>query len=127
MGADLSTIGILARREIEEIFGSIAPAVWPQWQAKMEARTERDLERLCEHEATIKAEIERTLAVGAKVRRALTAAGAPTRASQLGISGAELGAAIRWGRLIRNRYTVLDVAAELGLLEEFAATYTEDG
>jgi len=116
-----------ARREVEEIFGTIAPAVWPQWQAKMEARTDRDLERLCEHEATIKAEIERTLAVGTKVRRVLSAAGAPTRASQLGISGAELAAAIRWGRLIRNRYTVLDVAAELGLLEEFAATYTEDG
>lgn len=116
-----------ARREVEKIFGSIAPAVWPQRQAKMEARTERDLERLCEHEATIKEEIERTLAVGAKVRGALSAAGAPTDASQLGIGGDELGAAIRWGRLIRNRYTVLDVAAELGLLENFAATYTEDG
>jgi glycerol-1-phosphate dehydrogenase [NAD(P)+] len=116
-----------ARREIEEIFGSIAAAVWPQRQAKMEARTERDLERLCEHEAVIKEEIERTLAVGAKVRGALSAAGAPTKASQLGIGGAELAAAIRWGRLIRNRYTVLDVAAELGLLENFAATYTEDG
>jgi glycerol-1-phosphate dehydrogenase [NAD(P)+] len=116
-----------ARREVERIFGSIAPAVWPQWQAKMEARTERDLERLCEHEATIKAEIQRTLAVGAKVRRALSAAGAPIRASQLGIGAAELGAAIRHGRLIRNRYTVLDVAAELGLLETFADEFPESG
>ena len=116
-----------ARREVEEIFGSIAPAVWPQWQAKMEARTENDLERLREHEATIKAEIKRTLAVGAKVRRALSAAGAPTKASQLGISGAELGAAIRRGRMIRNRYTVLDVAAELGLLDDFADECSEGG
>ena len=116
-----------ARREVEEIFGSIAPAVWPQWRAKMEARSERDLERLCEHEATIKAEIERTLAVGAKVRRVLSAAGAPTRASQLDISGADLGSAVRWGRLIRNRYTVLDVAAELGLLEAFADGCSKGG
>ena len=116
-----------ARREIEEIFGSIAPVVWPQWKAKMEARSERDLERLCEHEATIKAEIERTLAVGDRVRHALSAAGAPTKASQLGIGGAELAEAIRWGRRIRNRYTVLDVAAELGLLEEFADEAAEDG
>ena len=116
-----------ARREFEGIFGSIAPVVWPQWQAKMESRTERDLERLCEHEAAIKAEIESTLAVGDKARQALSAAGAPTKASQLGISLAELADAIRWGRLIRNRYTVLDVAAELGLLEGFADEAAEDG
>jgi len=116
-----------ARQEIEEIFGSIAPAVWPQWQAKLAARTERDLEKLCEHEVTIKAEIARTLELGVKVRRALSSAGAPTRASQLGIGAAELGAAIRRGRLIRNRYTVLDVAAELGLLDSFADQIAEGG
>jgi len=113
--------------EVEKTFGSIAAAVWPQRQAKLEARTERDLGRLCEHEGTIKAEIERTLAVGAKVRHALSAAGAPIRASELGIGSAELGAAIRYGRLIRNRYTVLDVAAELGLLDDFADEFPENG
>jgi glycerol-1-phosphate dehydrogenase [NAD(P)+] len=101
--------------------------VWPQWEAKIAARTERDLERLCRHESLIKGEIERTLSVGRKVRSVLTAAGAPTRAEQLGISTTELDSAIRQGRKIRNRYTALDVAAELGVLDGFADRITEEG
>ena len=109
-----------ALREIMEVFGALAPAVWPQWEAKLEARTANDLERLVENEAAIKEEIERTLAVGRKVRRALTASGAPIRAAQLDIGLDELEAAIRHGRKIRSRYTVLDVAAELEVLDGFA-------
>ena len=103
-----------------EVFGALAPVVWPQWQAKLEARTADDLERLVENEAAIKEEIERTLVIGRKVRRALTASGAPIRAAQLGIGLNELEAAIRHGRKIRTRYTVLDVAAELEVLDAFA-------
>jgi glycerol-1-phosphate dehydrogenase [NAD(P)+] len=109
-----------ARREIEDSFGRLAPAVWPQWEAKLVARSDRDLDRLRDQESLIKGEIEHTLAVGRSVRHVLSAAGAPTRADQLGISGAELGVAIRRGRMIRNRFTALDVAAELGVLERFA-------
>jgi glycerol-1-phosphate dehydrogenase [NAD(P)+] len=109
-----------ALREVMEVFGALAPAVWPQWEAKLEARTADDLERLVENEAAIKEEIERTLAVGRKVRRALTASGAPIRAAELDIDSDELGAAIRHGRKIRSRYTVLDVAAELEVLDSFA-------
>jgi glycerol dehydrogenase-like iron-containing ADH family enzyme len=54
------------------------------------------------------------------VRRALTASGAPIRAAQLDIGLDELEAAIRHGRKIRSRYTVLDVAAELEVLDAFA-------
>ena len=109
-----------ALQEVKEVFGGLAPAVWPQWQAKLEARTADDLEHLAAHETAIKEEIERTLAVGRKVRRALTASGAPVRATLLGISSDELEAAIRHGRKIRTRYTVLDVAAELEALEAFS-------
>ena len=106
--------------EVMEVFGALAPAVWPQWQTKLEARTADDLERLVENEAVIKEEIQRTLAIGRKVRRALTASGAPIRAAQLDIGLDELEAAIRHGRKIRSRYTVLDVAAELEVLDAFA-------
>ena len=68
----------------------------------------------------IKTEIERTLDVGRKVRRVLAAAGAPTRAQDLGLTTDDLGDAVRQGRKIRNRYTALDVAAELGILDAFA-------
>jgi glycerol-1-phosphate dehydrogenase [NAD(P)+] len=115
-----------ARRDIEERFGTLAPAVWSQWEAKLAARTELDLGRLREQEILIKGEIERTLAIGRMVRSVLTAAGAPTRAEQLGISSAELDAAIRDGRKIRDRYTALDVAAELGILDSFADRFVAE-
>ena len=115
-----------ARAAIEEVFGSLAPAVWPEWEAKLAARTERDLERLAQNESLIKGEIERTLLVGRKVRNVLTAAGARTAAHQLGISSEELAAAIRHGRKIRNRYTALDVAAEFGILDGFADRYAAE-
>ena len=115
-----------ARRDIEDRFGTLAPAVWPQWEAKLAARTEVDIGRLREQESLIKGEIERTLAVGRKVRSVLTAAGAPTRAEQIGVSAAELDAAIRQGRKIRDRYTALDVAAELGILDVFADRFTAE-
>jgi glycerol-1-phosphate dehydrogenase [NAD(P)+] len=116
-----------ARHDVEDQFGILAPAVWPQWEAKLAARTEMDLGRLREQENLIKSEIERTLAVGRKVRSVLNAAGAPTRAEQIGVSTAELGAAIRQGRKIRDRYTALDVAAELGILDAFADRFTAEG
>ncbi len=116
-----------ARREIENDFGSLAAAVWPQWESKLAARTERDLERLCEEEDAIKEEIERTLDLGVRVRDVLAAAGAPTRAEDLGISSDELSAAVCHGRKIRNRYTALDVAAEIGILGEFADRLADQG
>ena len=64
-----------ARRDVEDRFGTLAPAVWPQWEAKLAARTELDLGRLREQENLIKSEIERTLAVGRQVRSVMTAAG----------------------------------------------------
>ena len=115
-----------ARRDVEDRFGTLAPAVWPQWEAKLAARTELDLGRLREQENLIKIEIERTLAVGRQVRSVMTAAGAPTRAEQIGVSPAELDTAIRQGRKIRDRYTALDVAAELGILDRFADKFVAE-
>ena len=114
-----------AEDELRAAFGSLAEAVLPQWRAKLARRSERDLELLAAHEAAIKAEIAKVLATGREVRAALAGAGAPLWAADLGITRTELAAAIRWGRAIRDRFTVLDVAAELGLLEAFAADYPD--
>jgi glycerol-1-phosphate dehydrogenase [NAD(P)+] len=116
-----------AEREIRAGFGSLAAAVWPQWRAKLGARTRRDLEGLQEHERPIKEHVRRTLELGAKVRAALTAAGAPLCAADLGIGDDELAAALRLGRTIRARFTALDVAAELGILEGFAGRLAAGG
>ncbi|MDX2438789.1 MAG: sn-glycerol-1-phosphate dehydrogenase [Acidobacteriota bacterium] len=109
-----------AERDMRAAFGDLTDAVWPQYRAKLEARSARDLERLCRYQEEIKDEIRHTLTIGRGVWHALTAAGAPVRAQELGVSGTELEAALRHGREIRTRFTALDVAAELGILEAFA-------
>jgi glycerol-1-phosphate dehydrogenase [NAD(P)+] len=116
-----------ASEEIDRIFGSLAGAVWPQWETKLVDRSAADLERMVEHQAAIRAEIEATVITGRKVRSALTEAGAPISAGQLGVSASELEAAIRHGRKIRTRFTVLDVAAELGILDSFADRVRDRG
>ncbi|RME25523.1 MAG: iron-containing alcohol dehydrogenase [Deltaproteobacteria bacterium] len=52
-----------------------------------------------------------------RVRRILEKAGAPTRVGQLGLTGEQLERAFVAARQIRARLTVLDLCAELGLLE----------
>jgi len=112
-----------ARWDLDAAFGDLADAVWPQWSAKLAERSARDLELLRRHESDIKTEIHQVLETGRSIRRALHASGAPMWADDLGLNADDLAAAIRHGRKIRTRYTVLDVAAELGLLEDFADRY----
>jgi glycerol-1-phosphate dehydrogenase [NAD(P)+] len=57
------------------------------------------------------------LVPAAHIRELLLAAGAPTTIRELGISPAELRAAYLHARDIRGRYTVLDFAHDLGVLE----------
>jgi glycerol-1-phosphate dehydrogenase [NAD(P)+] len=52
-------------------------------------------------------------------RTYLEAAGAVFRAADLGVSAEEVKFAYRNARWIRDRYTVLDLAAELGVLEDW--------
>jgi glycerol-1-phosphate dehydrogenase [NAD(P)+] len=117
--------GAGAEQELSDAFGSLAGAVWPQWRAKLARRSEHDLELLQAHESAIKTEIAAVLESGRKVRTALAGSGAPMWAADLGITRAELAAALRHGRMIRDRFTVLDLAAELGLLDSFAADYPD--
>ena len=114
-----------SEHEIAAALGPLAEVVLPEWRAKLARRSARDLDTLRSRQAAVKREIASVLASGRKVRAALAAAGAPMWAAELGITRSELEAALRFGRAIRRRYTVLDVAAELGLLEGFAATYPD--
>jgi glycerol-1-phosphate dehydrogenase [NAD(P)+] len=51
----------------------------------------------------------------------LRAAGSPADSSEIGVSPAQARASIPAARLIRRRYTVLDLAAEAGVLDECVA------
>ena len=51
------------------------------------------------------------------MRELLAAAGAPTRPSELGLTASAFRATYHRARMIRRRYTVLDLAAETGTLD----------
>ncbi len=55
------------------------------------------------------------------LQRALAAAGGPTDAGELGLEVGCYREAVRHAREIRDRYTFLDLAADAGLLDDFAA------
>jgi len=52
-----------------------------------------------------------------KVHEQLLAAGAPVSFGALGVGPARARAAMRFGRHIRARYTILDLLSEVGLLD----------
>jgi glycerol-1-phosphate dehydrogenase [NAD(P)+] len=54
------------------------------------------------------------------LREALRRAGAPTTAAELGLSVEEVHRSLLLAREVRNRYTILDLAAEIGLLDDWA-------
>jgi glycerol-1-phosphate dehydrogenase [NAD(P)+] len=57
----------------------------------------------------------------ARLRAALEAAGAPTTGVDLGLPSGFYRAAVLHAREIRDRYSILDLAGDAGLLEGFAA------
>jgi len=61
------------------------------------------------------------------IRAALSAAGAPTRASELGVNDRTLSHTVKVCRDMRSRYTVLDLASDWGLLEPFSIQCTQEG
>ncbi len=54
------------------------------------------------------------------MRELLTTAGAPVDPAQIGLCAREVTESIIHAREIRSRYTVLDLAADIGILEEFS-------
>ncbi|MFZ0088182.1 MAG: sn-glycerol-1-phosphate dehydrogenase [Solirubrobacteraceae bacterium] len=58
------------------------------------------------------------LSAAAALRDQLAAAGCPITPAEIGLSSERLRSTYRRARLIRSRYTVLDLAAETGLLDE---------
>ena len=77
-----------------------------------------ELERIKGNWAEIWSTLKPTLRPASEIRAILNAARAPTTVQQLGLTPEHLQRAFLAAREIRNRYTVLDLTAELGLLEK---------
>lgn len=88
----------------------------------LDAAAAEDLsQRLVENWPLITARLRPVMLPTARLVAAMTAAGAPTTAAELGIPTPTYRAAIRHARALRDRYTILDLAADAGALDDFAA------
>ena len=77
------------------------------------------LTRLQSEWRSIQAGLTPLLRPSANVYEQLLAAAAPVSFSALGIEPARARAAVRLGRHIRARYTILDLLSEIGLLDRW--------
>ena len=102
--------GAVAGKTFEETVKKAVP-----WDEK-----EKQLATLRDNWAGVWADVKQYLRPRAEIERYMTAAGCPVRARDLKVSRLDTYNAISYARLMRNRYTILDVADDLGWLEGWA-------
>ena len=81
----------------------------------------RRLARLAERWPALSGRLRAQLLPAERLAEMLAAAGCPTHPEELGLTMGAFRDPYRRARMIRRRYTVLDLATETGLLEELAA------
>lgn len=99
----------------QQCAADIAPKVFDQ------AQTDQLNARLVEIWPTLRQELAAFALPVAEMSRLLAAAGAPRTAADLGLSVDLYREAVVHCREMRNRYSFLDLAADSGMLEDFAA------
>jgi glycerol-1-phosphate dehydrogenase [NAD(P)+] len=108
------------RAEISASFpaSSMAASVEAEVLAKSASDTEQRLRRLRAVWPDLAVQLGRMLPRAEEVRRWLLAAGAPADGAAIGLSAAQHAADYRRARLVRRRYTALDLLHELGVLDD---------
>ena len=108
--------------EIDRDFGPLAPAV-REHARKIHPTPEAlraRLDRLVANWDSILADVSTTLRPSAELEAELVSAHCPTRFPEIGVTRERARRAIVLSRDIRARFTILHLAADLGLLEPFA-------
>jgi glycerol-1-phosphate dehydrogenase [NAD(P)+] len=108
-------------REIEKQFGPLASVVLPQ--AK-ELYAEGDelrarMGKLVREWPTLRPEIAAAVCTRAQIEDRLRKAGAPLHYRELGLTKEQVCEILRWAKDIRGRYTILHLAADVDLLDEW--------
>lgn len=106
---------------MQSTFADIADAVLPYARQKHLAGPALQQRRQCivDRWEKIRRAVAPVVISAETCRGHLRAAGGVFRTADLGVTAEEVGFAYRNARWIRDRYTVLDLAAELGVLEEW--------
>jgi glycerol-1-phosphate dehydrogenase [NAD(P)+] len=89
-----------------------------------QARIDRLNALLAEQWPALAARLHQVMLPTERLLQAMRAAGAPTTGGALGLSPAFYREAVRHAREVRNRFTILDLAADAGRLDDLAAAET---
>ncbi len=108
----------LLRERFGPLFESVVKHAKPAYPSPEDLR--RRLTLLCDEWDYLKTNVRRTLRTGQSLEDELRAANCPVRFSELGVEPDRARRAIVHSKDIRNRYTILHLAWELGLLDEWA-------
>jgi len=116
------------REIINQYYGEVAERTFEEMSRKAVSwpEKERELTTFKSNWEDIWRDLERFLRPRAELEQALAAACGPTRASEFGFSRQETADAIRFSRLMRNRYTILDLTDEVGWLDTWADDIAEE-
>jgi glycerol-1-phosphate dehydrogenase [NAD(P)+] len=112
---------------VHERFGELAGSVLPYaTKNHMDgAELRRRLDLLTSEWQSIMADCGQTLRPTAELKAELDSADCPTELPQLPVDRERAFAATAWSKDIRSRYTILHLAAELGVLDAFARTFVD--
>lgn len=104
-------------RILEDWGEQVGAEVWSQWQQKALYGTELEAEiaRFCEKLPELRRQLAEDLAPADAVARCIEQSGGPTRPEDMEASTEEFYNGTKRARYIRNRMTILDLAAELGV------------
>lgn len=110
------------RSQVEAVYGQHAPVIFAQQADKTfdKEKILRRIRRIQSCEAEIKSVIADMTYYEPVLRHALEVLGAPTTAAEIGISPGELRTSFLWAKEMRPKYVVLDLAYDLGILEQLA-------
>ncbi len=134
----------ILRRDLSSLDVQALVSAWPSWEeveqavraahktpgldkaAIVESRTKyisadklaERLELLSARWPELRKRIEEQLLTADQLRQMLGAAGCPTHPSEIGLSLSEFKDTYYRSRMIRRRYTILDLATEAGILNE---------
>jgi glycerol-1-phosphate dehydrogenase [NAD(P)+] len=108
-------------QELSHVFGDITAAVLPFARQKYldPAALRQRRQKILERWPAIRRAVAGVVIPAATSKSHLQAAGGHVRSADLGLSDREVAFGCRYGRWIRNRYTVLDLVDELGQLDSW--------
>jgi glycerol-1-phosphate dehydrogenase [NAD(P)+] len=109
-------------KKIRQYWGPLATHVMPEYEKKWMpwSQKKEELSAIVEKWDDFTSAIRPFLKSSSEIKRILTGAGAKAHYMSIGASGEVFKKAILMAMTMRSRYTILDLADDLNLLEEFA-------